>query len=458
MAAIGETTTGPGLGSRFIKLWAANTASALGTGLVTIAAPLFVASRTSDPLTVSAITIVTWIPWLLFTLPGGVFVDRVDRRQLMIRLDWARVAVMTVLGLAILLGHAPLWLLFAALFLVQTGEVLFRSAGQAMIPAVVPHQLLERANGWLIGGVTTTQQMIAGPLGGFLFVAAASIPFLVNAGTYLASAVLTALIPGTFRVAAGQGHGDDTAHTSPATSTSKGGLKQGLASVRSDIADSVRFLMGQRILRTMSVLIGVLNITLYAGGAVLVLLAKEQFHLTSVGYGLLMTCMAIGGVLGSAFGDRIVKRVTATWTIRIGLLLEAATHLVLAASHNPYFAGLALFALGLHSTLWYMVSSSLRQRLTPPEMMGRSAGLNLFIIFGGNAVGALLGGVLAKQFGLAAPYWVGFVVAVVVAATAWRVFHPAAVARAYGTPTHLLEPDGANAPESVTTVDPDSVR
>lgn len=456
MAAIGETTTGPGLGSGFIKLWAANTTSALGTGLVTIAAPLFVASRTSDPVTVSAITIVTWIPWLLFTLPGGVFVDRVDRRRLMIRLDWARVVVMTVLGLAILLGHAPLWLLFAALFLVQTGEVLFRSAGQAMIPAVVPHQLLERANGWLIGGVTTTQQMIAGPLGGFLFVAAASIPFLVNAGTYLASAVLTALIPGTFRAAAG--HGDDTVSTSHPTRTSKGGLKQGLASVRSDIADSIRFLMSQRILRTMSVLIGVLNITLYAGGAVLVLLAKERFHLTSVGYGLLMTCMAIGGVLGSAFGDRIVKRVTATWTIRIGLLLEAATHLVLAVSRHPYFAGLALFALGLHSTLWYMVSSSLRQRLTPPEMMGRSAGLNLFIIFGGNAVGALLGGVLAKQFGLTTPYWVGFVVAVVVAAAAWRVFHPAAVARAYATPGHLPEPDGAHAPEGVTTADPDSVR
>ncbi|WAL97008.1 MFS transporter [Streptomyces sp. Je 1-369] len=469
MAQTGETTAGPGLGSAFIKLWAANTTSALGTGLVTIAAPLFVASRTSDPLTVSAITVVTWIPWLLFTLPGGVFVDRVDRRRLMVRLDWARVAVMTAFGAAILLDRAPLWMLFVTLFLIQTGEVLFRSASQSMIPALVPHQLLERANGWLMGGVTTTQQMIAGPLGGFLFVLAASIPFLADAGTYLISAVLTALIPGTFRAVARE-RGHDTADAdgpspvdgpSPidgadsAARRTRGGLKQGLASVRSDIADSVRFLMGQRILRTMSVLIGVLNITLYAGGAVLVLLAKERLHLTSVGYGLLMTCMAVGGILGSAFGDRLIRRVTATWTVRVGLVLEAVTHLVLALSHNAYLVGGALFALGVHSTLWFMVSSSLRQRLTPPEMMGRSAGLNLFIIFGGNAVGALLGGMVAKQFGLSAPYWIGFVVAVVVAATAWRVFSPAAVAEVYATPVPGPEADG---PEGVTTAAPDSTR
>ncbi|KJK33588.1 MFS transporter [Lentzea aerocolonigenes] len=417
-----------------MKLWAANTSSALGTGLVTIAAPLFVASQTSDPLTVSAISIAIWLPWLLFTLPGGVLVDRVDRRRLMIRLDWARVVVMGVLGTSMLLGHAPLWLLFLSLFVIETGEVLFRSAGQSMVPAVVPHQMLERANGWLIGGVTTTQQMIAGPLGGFLFLVAASIPFLVNASTYAVSAVLIALIPGTFRAA-----GKEAETPGPA----KAGLKENLASVKADIAESFRFLLGQPMLRTMSVLIGILNITLIGAGSVLVLLATQRLGLSSIGYGVLITCMAVGGVLGSIFGDRLVKRVTATWTIRIGLLVEAATHLTLATSLNQYVVGFALFALGVHCALWVMVGNSLRQRLTPPALMGRSASLNLFIVFGGNAVGALLGGVLAKQFGITAPYWLGFVVAAVVAVSTWRVFTPAAVARAYETPAHLREEQDA---------------
>ncbi len=82
------------------------------------------------------------------------------------------------------------------LFVINTGEVVFRSASQAMISAVVPRARLERANGWLIGGTTLMQQMIAGPLAGFLFTVAAWVPFFVNAGTYAASAVLVGLVAG----------------------------------------------------------------------------------------------------------------------------------------------------------------------------------------------------------------------------------------------------------------------
>src|SRR5215472_13619827 len=114
-----------GLGARFWKLWAASTTSALGSGLATIATPLFVASRTSDPLIISAAFGVAWLPWLLFALPGGVLVDKV-----------------------------------------------------------------ERANGLLVGGDTVMQDMVAGPLGGFLFALAAGLPFLANAGTYAAIAIL----------------------------------------------------------------------------------------------------------------------------------------------------------------------------------------------------------------------------------------------------------------------------
>lgn len=78
------------LGARFAKLWAASTTSALGSGLAVIAAPLYVASRTSNPLIVSGATGVAWLPWLLFALPGGVLVDRVDRRRLMVVIDWPR--------------------------------------------------------------------------------------------------------------------------------------------------------------------------------------------------------------------------------------------------------------------------------------------------------------------------------------------------------------------------------
>ena len=184
----------------------------------------------------------------------------------------------------------------------------------------------------------------------------------------------------------------------------------------------------------MTVLIGLLNLTLTAATAVLVLLVKERLNLGPVGYGTLFTCMAAGALLGSACGDWLIRRVTATWTIRIGLLVEAGLHLVLATSRSAYLVGAMLFAFGVHGALWTIVGSSLRQRLTPPEMMGRVASTGLFIAAGGNCVGAVLGGVIAARFGITAPYWAGFVVAALVSAGTWRVFNRAAVAEAYAEP------------------------
>lgn len=98
-------------------------------------------------------------------------------------------------------------------------------------------------------------------------------------------------------------------------------------------------------------------------------------------------------------GDRLIARVTATWTVRIGLLVEAGLHLTLATARSAYLAGFALFAFGIHAMLWTIVSSSLRQRLTPPDMLGRIGSTNLFIAAGGNCAGAVLGGLVASRFG-----------------------------------------------------------
>ncbi|MGH3191299.1 MAG: MFS transporter [Streptosporangiaceae bacterium] len=410
--------TAEALGQRFAKLWTASTTSALGSGLATIAAPLFVAAHTRNPLIVSATAGVAWLPWLLFALPGGVLVDRVDRRRLMVVIDWVRVAAMLVLAVALLAGWSSIVLLDAVLFVINTGEVVFRSASQAMVSAVVPRARLERANGWLIGGTTLMQQMIAGPLAGFLFTVAACVPFFVNAGTYAASAVLVGLVAGVYRAAA--------------RPEASGGSRS--VRIRAELGEGFRWLIHQRVLRTMTFLIGLLNLTLTAATAVLVLLVKERLHLGSVGYGTLFACEAAGALLGAAFGDWLVRKVTATWTIRTGLLVEAGLHLTLAVSRSAYVVGFMLFVFGVHAALWTIVGTSLRQRLTPPEMLGRVASTSLFIAAGGNCIGAVLGGVIASGFGITAPYWAGFVVAVIVSAVTWRVFNRAAVAEAYAEP------------------------
>ncbi|MFC3454580.1 MFS transporter [Amycolatopsis speibonae] len=410
--------TGERLDGRYAKVWAASTTSALGSGLATVAAPLLIASRTDDPLVVSGGFAVAWLPWLLFALPGGVLVDRVDRRKLMITLDWIRVPAVALLAVAITTGNVSVALLYAVLFVINAGEVVFRTASGAMLPSVVPKALLERANGRLYAGTTLAHGMLAGPLSGFLFGVAASIPFFVNAGTYAVSALLLGLIGGAYRAQPGSAPDDP-------------GEPVKRRSIRSEAAEGFRWLAGQRLLRTMVGLIGLLNLTLVAATSVLVLLAKERLQLGAVGYGLLFTCIAVGGLLGALTGDRLVTWCTPTWTLRIGLLIEAATHLVLATSTSAAVVGVTLFLFGVHGALWGIVASSLRQRLTPPEMLGRVGSTSLFVIAGGNCVGALLGGAAASKFGLTTPYWAGFVVAVIVSAVTWRVFDRAVVSAAY---------------------------
>jgi MFS family permease len=410
------------LDGRFAKLWTAATTSALGTGLQLVATPLLIASRTHNPLVVSGASAVSWLPWLLFALPGGVLVDRVDRRRLMIALDSSRAVMLLVLATMIAAGHVSIVALYVVLFFINTGEVVFRTASQAMIQAVVPRSRLERANGWLMGGATVTQQMLAGPLGGFLFAVAVAIPYYVNAGTYVSSAIAIALVAGRFRAV-------------PAARDQE-------PSFRREISDGMRWLLRHRLLRTMALLIGLLNLTLTAALAVLVLLARERLHLGSVGYGTLIACMAVGGLLGAVIGDRLVGKVTATWTVRVGLLVEAGTHLALASATTAWIVGVALFAFGVHGSLWTIVSGSLRQRLIPPEMLGRVTSASLFLSAGGNCLGAVLGGVVASRFGITAPYWVGFVVALGVSAATWRVFSRPVVAAAYVDPIMVPQDSG----------------
>jgi MFS family permease len=424
----GSGAHGERLGTRFVKLWTASTTSAFGSGLTSVAAALLAASMTGSPVMVSVTFGATWLPWLLFTLPGGVLVDRVDRRRLMMVIDAVRFLVVGAFAVTVVAGRAGIVPLCAVLFLLNTGEAVFRSASQAMIPSVVPHALLERANGRLFGGTMLMQMLIAAPLGGFLFALSPSAPFFADAGTYLVSAVVIGIMGGTYRFRPPEG---------PEPLPRR--------RVRAELAEGFGWLFRQRLVRTMALLIGLLNITFTAATAVLVLLARDRLHLGSVGYGLLLAATAVGGLFGALAGEALIRRFTARWTIRIGLVVEAGFHLVLAASTNLPLIGIVLFLFGVHGALWGIVGSSLRQRLTPPHLLGRVGSSMVFTAAGGNCVGALLGGVIAGRFGLTAPYWAGFVIAALVSVATWRVFDRASVSAAYARPTEEVPVPDATA-------------
>jgi predicted MFS family arabinose efflux permease len=245
------------------------------------------------------------------------------------------------------------------------------------------------------------------------------VPFVVDALTFVASALLIMLLSGSYRAA-----------PEPPAAGAGGPVRRSLVG---EIREGLRWLLAQRLLRTFGLLIGLLNVTLTAAISILVLVATQRLGLTSVGFGALFTALAVGALGGSLAGEWLIRRFTAMITLRVGLIIETAFHLTLALSTDALVVGAAFAVFGVHAALWTIVTGSLLQRLTPASMMGRVNSTYMFLAAGGNAIGAALGGAVASRFGLAAPYWIGFVVAAAVTAVTWREFTRARIAAAYAT-------------------------
>ena len=390
-----------GLGAEFRKLWTANAVSNLGDGVTFVAGPLLAASLTRDPLLVAGLAFAQRLPWLLFSLVSGALVDRLDRRRLMVAVDVVRCLLLGLLGVAVLLDAAGVPLLYAVFFAVGVAETLFDNAVVSILPSVVARERLARANGRLLGARTVAQELAGPPLGGLLFAFAAAVPFLLDAGTFAAAAALVAAMRGRFRV-------ERPVDAPPTT-------------LRSEIAEGLRWLWRNRLLRILALAIGLMNVTLMATASILVLVAQERLGLGPAGYGLLFSSMAVGGVAASLVVERIVGWLGPATTMRVGLLIEASTHLVLSLARSPLVAAAILALFGFHAVTWSVTSISLRQELVPERLLGRVNSAYAAFAYGGTSLGALVGGLLARRFGLTAPFWCSFAVMALLALVAWRV-------------------------------------
>ncbi|HEV3464714.1 MAG TPA: MFS transporter [Actinomycetota bacterium] len=403
---------GRGLGGSYRRLWTASAVSTLGDGMYLAALPLLAATLTRDPLAVSVVTFAGWLPWLLFALPAGALVDRLDRRRVMWTVDAARAVVVGALTAAVLAGWASIPLLAAAGFLVGAGQTLFENAAQAMVVAVVGRdpRRLERANGQLVASLTVGQQLAGPPLGSAAFAMATWVPFLADAVSFGASASLVAAIKGRFRVE------DAPAPRGPAPH-----LPAELPARRSlwaEIGEGLRFLVGHRLLRAAVLLVSASNLAFMAGEAVLVLFATEELGLGSRGYGLLLAAVAVGGLPGSLLAARVGGRVPPGRLIVGGVLAGAVVMAGFGLATDPWLAAAAYAATGAVWGVWNVTLLSLRQAIVPDRLMGRVVGAIRLVGFGSIPIGALLGGVAARTLGLRAPFLLGAAVLAVAALAA----------------------------------------
>ena len=387
------------LGRSFRWLLSATVINNIGDGIAISAGPLLVASQTRDPFLVSMALLSQYLPVLLFGVLGGAIADRIDRRRMVVVVDVLRAAVLTVLVATIVTGNVNIAVVLITLFVLGSAETFADSASSALLPGLVEREDLGIANARLQGAFLVTNQLVAPPIGAFLFAAGMALPFATNAACFALGAVLIS------RVVASASHE----------------LRE-QSSLRAEMVEGIRWLLAHPPMRTLALTIFTFNVTFGAAWSVLVLYATERLGMDEVGFGLLTTASAIGGIIGVVSYGRLERRFSLANLMRIGLLIETGTHLVLALTTLPAVALATFVVFGAHEFVWGTTSTVVRQRAVPDELLGRVGGVYRVAIIGGLVIGTPIGGLLARTFGITAPFWFGFTGSALLVVILWRQF------------------------------------
>jgi len=284
-----------------------------------------------------------------------------------------------------------------AMFLLGTAEVFVDTTSATLLPMVVDKRDLGIGNARLMTAGITMNQLVGPAVGAALFAVGTAWPFVLQAVCLALGAVLISrmVVPPLVR-SAGPSH------------------------LGRDIAEGFRWTWGNGPVRTLTITIVLFNVTYGAAWSVLVLYATETLDMGPIGFGLLTTVGALGGLAGTAGYDWLERRVSLAAIMRVGLIIETFTMLGLALTTTPWVAMAILFVFGAHAFIWGTTSRTVRMRAVPGELQGRVGSLYSIGVFGGIVAGQAVGGIVAKIWGITGPFWFAFVGSAVLLGLLWR--------------------------------------
>jgi len=396
VSRVGEIVAPSRLGSGYRYLLASSWVSNVGDGIAIAAGPLLVASLTRNEFLVASAALLSWLPPLLFSLAAGVVSDRVDRRLVVVTVDLLRAAVLAVLAVTLVTGHGSIAVVLVAMFLLGTAEVFADNTTSTLLPMIVHRDDLGVANSRMQLGFVTINQFVGPPLGAFLFGMGHAVPFASQCVLVAFGALLV------LRIALPKHHRETDNH------------------VLADVVEGFGWVYRHAAVRTLVLTILVFNITWGAAWSVLVLYATRHLGIGSIGFGLLNTFSAVGGIVATTLYGRITRHVSLGNLMRGGLVVETLVHLGLALTSTPWVAMVVMFAFGVEAFAWGTTSVTVRQRSVPTALQGRVAAVNSMATYAGLVVGAAIGGVLAQRWGVLAPFWFAFGGSALFVVLMWR--------------------------------------
>ncbi|WP_338674234.1 MFS transporter [Streptomyces sp. SCSIO 30461] len=384
------------MGRNFRLLWFSAVVSSLGDGMRYVALPLLASHLTSDPRKIALVFLVGQLPWPLVMLAAGMTADRLDRRQIMVALDSARVLVAGGLAVAVGLADITLAVICVAVALLDLGQRFYLGAAAGIVPMTVRRLERDRANAALAGGVVTAQMLLGNPLGALLYDMHPVLPFGFDALSFLCSAVFIFSLRGRFRA--------ERPPEAPGPSRRM---------VVRQFTGGLHALWKQRVLRRITLLSALYDMVGMAQVAIGILYARKELGLSDTGFGLLVAAFGLGALAGSVLVGRWVNRLGRGRLLLGSLLVAAMASLGLGLVDAWLPAGLLVMLYGASVNAWRVGTTTVRQNLVPNRLLGRVTMAQKLLVRCGAIVGTVLGGLVAHDFGLRAVFHVGAVLLLV---------------------------------------------
>jgi MFS family permease len=370
----------PRISADFAKFWLGQTISNLGSSVTVFALPLLVFKLTGSPLNLGVTMAVSFVPYLLFGLVIGAWVDRLDRKRLMIATDVARALLIAVIPVLADAGALSVGWIYAIAFLQSTLTIAFDSAEFAAIPSLVSGKDdLVTANGRIQASYSAAQ--VAGPLLAGLLIALVAVQqvFWVDALSFLLSAASLTLVRRRFNV---------EREAAPRRQR-----------IFKDVGDGLRYVLGHPVLRSISAMMAIINLISSTVFAELVVFAKERLAATDTEVGLLYSAGSVGVVVLSLAAGRLRRRLPFSRVALGALVLDGA--LILAMSMTRwYWLALPFWALSSGFGILFNINTgSLRQQIVPNELLGRVISIAGVLAWSAIPLGTLAGGYLIERTG-----------------------------------------------------------
>jgi MFS family permease len=374
----------------FLKLWTGQTISEFGSQISQLAIPtVAVLTLKATPFQVAALETVVFLPFLLITLPAGVWVDRWRRRWILIAGDLGRAVLLASIPLAYFLGHLTLAQLYVVGFLVGIHTVFFDVAYQSYLPQIVDRETLVEGNSKL--QMTVSGAAIAGPGLSGVLIAAFTAPYaiLVDACSFLVSGGFTAAIR--------------KREDPPPTGERRRLLVE--------LWEGLRYVTGHRLLFPQALATGSSNFATNVVFAVYFVWAYRHLHLTPALMGLVGAIGATGWLIGSASADWLRRRLGVNGATILGMAVGAPSALLIPFAPEGHaaipFLALSGMLGGFGAVVYNIQQVSLRQAITPERLQGRMNASMRFFVWGTIPLGSLVGGALATAFGVRTALLIG---------------------------------------------------